>query len=569
MRTGACTEKALARALLQQLRMRVAEALEHVDRRAREPRDRGADGLLQPLLDDLLPRGHRCGALLLGVLVGQLVHFAISGEYRIGGLLLVMPAMAFCLTAFWFFGLYDAMAQSVPDELRNMTATMTLMYLCAEAVTLLHGFRGSHVWPLPWIAASWATSIFAVPIARAILRAKCAHRPWWGHPVVVLGAAKTGRLLVRTLRAQPQCGLKPVLMLDDDRSKHGTLRASLNEDVVEVRSTTQASTELLSPSLRAASDALLNDSVRVMSADLVGDLPPKPGLPNSSLRAPAARAEEKARAAMGSSEASERVDSSRPPPASAGNSVPSSHPSAPLSGTERPRGMFAEVEKIPVVGKLELAPVLARRLKIPYAIVAMPGLPSEKLLQLAERVGGVFSHLLIIPDLFGFASLGVPARDVGGILGIEVRQQLLLPWPRFAKRVMDVVLTALGGLCILPVFALLTLLIVLDSKGSPSTFRIGSDETAALPRLQVSNDARGRRSAAQERARLGSQAARGVRGVPQAEPRPARHAGRAGPAQVQPRRAAPAHQRPNGDMSLVGPRPYLEREIPDMEARRR
>ena len=182
-------------------------------------------------------------------------------------LLLVLPAIAFCLTAFWFFGLYDAMAQSPPDELRHMTSTITLMYLCAEAVTLLHG-NGGHVWPFAWVASSWLASVATVPLARAALRANCAHRAWWGHPVVVLGAAKTGRMLVRVLRAQPQCGLKPVLMLDDDRAKHGTLRASLNDDTVEVRSVTQASSELVTASMRAMTD-LVNDSVRVSASDLL------------------------------------------------------------------------------------------------------------------------------------------------------------------------------------------------------------------------------------------------------------------------------------------------------------
>ena len=72
----------------------------------------------------------------------------------------------------------------------------------------------------------------------------------------------------------------------------------------------------------------------------------------------------------------------------------------------RARGMFAEVEGVPVVGDLSLAPVLSKRLKIRYAVLAMPGLDSQKLLRLSEQVGSFFTHMLIIPDLFGFGSLG-------------------------------------------------------------------------------------------------------------------------------------------------------------------
>jgi Undecaprenyl-phosphate galactose phosphotransferase WbaP len=556
VRSGVCTEAALARALLQQLRMRAGDGRTNSSVAARaNPAFAGLKVPCSPVLTTLALVLTDAVALLVGVLVGQLVHLALSGEYRIGGLLLVLPAIAFCLAAFWFFGLYAAMAPSPPDELRNMTATITLMYLCAEAVTLLHGFRGSHVWPFAWIAASWATSLAVLPLARAALRARCAHRPWWGHPVVVLGAAKTGRLLVRVLRAQPRCGLKPVLMLDDDRAKHGTLRASLNEDTVEVRSTTQASSELVTPSLRAMTDSLLNDSARVLSSDLVGDIPS----PNSSLRSP----EERALTSTGL--ASRSASGNGPAPQSTSQAL--SQRAESMRG-ERPRGMFAEVEKIPVVGKLDLAPVLAKRLKIPYAIVAMPGLSSEKLLQLAERVGGVFSHLLIIPDLFGFASLGVPARAVGGILGIEVRQQLLLPGPRLAKRVMDVVLTTLGGLCILPVFAILTLCIVLDSRGSPFYFqeRLGQD---------------GRRFRAYKfRSMHGDGEAR-LKSVLESDPKLRAEYEEFHKLSRDPRvtrvgrvlRKFSLDELPQlynvlrGDMSLVGPRPYLEREIPDMEQR--
>src|SRR5262249_20353693 len=126
---------------------------------------------------------------------------------------------------------------------------------------------------------------------------------------------------------------------------------------------------------------------------------------------------------------------------------------------------FAEVDGVPVVGDLSLAPVLAQRLKIPYAVVAMPGVDSQKLLQIVERIGGKFSHLLIIPDLFGFATMGVPAKSLGGVLGVEVRQQLLLPGPRLAMRIMDVALTSVGVIFVLPFLVLIALLIKLDSKG--------------------------------------------------------------------------------------------------------
>jgi Undecaprenyl-phosphate galactose phosphotransferase WbaP len=120
---------------------------------------------------------------------------------------------------------------------------------------------------------------------------------------------------------------------------------------------------------------------------------------------------------------------------------------------------------VPVVGGVELAPSLARTRKIPYAIVAMPGVPRKRLLRLLEQYGTAFAHLLIIPDLFEFSSLWVCAKDMGGVLGLEVRQRLLMPGPRFAKFSIDLAATLLGGLLLLPLIIGIAVLIKLDSPG--------------------------------------------------------------------------------------------------------
>jgi hypothetical protein len=50
------------------------------------------------------------------------------------------------------------------------------------------------------------------------------------------------------------------------------------------------------------------------------------------------------------------------------------------------------------VGGLDLAPFLAKRLSIAYAIVAMQGQSARRLLRITEKIGGAFPHLLVIPE---------------------------------------------------------------------------------------------------------------------------------------------------------------------------
>ncbi|PZA06869.1 MULTISPECIES: undecaprenyl-phosphate galactose phosphotransferase WbaP [unclassified Meiothermus] len=124
-----------------------------------------------------------------------------------------------------------------------------------------------------------------------------------------------------------------------------------------------------------------------------------------------------------------------------------------------------EVERVPVVGGLERAGEFAR-MGVRHAVVAMPGVGRGRLLELLERHGMDFPHLILIPDLFGLSSLWVTSRDLGGVLGLEVRQKLLLPGPRLVKRAMDLGLVMVFALPLLLLVALLGLLIRLDSPGS-------------------------------------------------------------------------------------------------------
>jgi Undecaprenyl-phosphate galactose phosphotransferase WbaP len=124
-----------------------------------------------------------------------------------------------------------------------------------------------------------------------------------------------------------------------------------------------------------------------------------------------------------------------------------------------------EVGGVPVLGTLTMSPLLGRDLHIPYAIVAMPPEESKVVLRLTERWGKLFPHLIIVPELFDGRIMWLTARDLSGLLGLEVRQRLLLPGPRLAKRAIDLALTIVGGLLILPLIVLVALLVRLTSRG--------------------------------------------------------------------------------------------------------
>lgn len=117
------------------------------------------------------------------------------------------------------------------------------------------------------------------------------------------------------------------------------------------------------------------------------------------------------------------------------------------------------------MGPLSSCPVITKEQKIPYGIICMPGLSRLELLRCVDLYGRCFSHILIMPDLVGMASLGVSVREVGGILGLEVTQRLLQPLNRAIKRTIDVVITLASLPVMIPVVCAAALLIRVESRG--------------------------------------------------------------------------------------------------------
>lgn len=116
-------------------------------------------------------------------------------------------------------------------------------------------------------------------------------------------------------------------------------------------------------------------------------------------------------------------------------------------------------------GPLSRCLELARDRRISYAIVCMPGLSRKQTLQLLDRYGHCFSHIMVVPDLIGMASLGLRALEIGGVIGLEVTQKLLQPSAQFAKRLLDLAITLAISPFVMLTVAIAAILVRLESRG--------------------------------------------------------------------------------------------------------
>ncbi len=122
------------------------------------------------------------------------------------------------------------------------------------------------------------------------------------------------------------------------------------------------------------------------------------------------------------------------------------------------------IEGVPVLDPFMLASRM-RSQPCGYAVLAMPGVPHSEALSFVESCGLTFSHILVIPDLIGVSSLWVSPKSVGGMLGLEVNQKNLAYERRIPKRIMDLFIMCTAGWLWLPFIAIVMLWIRLDSRG--------------------------------------------------------------------------------------------------------
>jgi Undecaprenyl-phosphate galactose phosphotransferase WbaP len=120
-----------------------------------------------------------------------------------------------------------------------------------------------------------------------------------------------------------------------------------------------------------------------------------------------------------------------------------------------------EIGGIPVYKTEDVGRIASSGVK--HAIVAAPELSQSEFAEVMERGADAFPHLILIPDTDFLWKVGSHTRDLMGILGLQVRNNLLDNGSRLVKRAIDLASSALLTLFLLPLMAIISVLVVVES----------------------------------------------------------------------------------------------------------
>lgn len=118
------------------------------------------------------------------------------------------------------------------------------------------------------------------------------------------------------------------------------------------------------------------------------------------------------------------------------------------------------------LGTLDEIPEKAKSLAVKYAILAKDEDANCPVIQhIIKQYGILFPHLLFVPKAPLLNCSGIIPKDIGGILGLEVRHNLQIPQVYRLKRIIDFLLTIPCLIAGLPLMGLIAIRVKAGSPG--------------------------------------------------------------------------------------------------------
>ena len=124
-------------------------------------------------------------------------------------------------------------------------------------------------------------------------------------------------------------------------------------------------------------------------------------------------------------------------------------------------------QKFLLLGTVSDAETIIRESGVQTVIITAPGMDSARLEKLVTKIQPLVRDILFVPDLMmlPLGHVGVEPFYTEKVFMLSIRNNLARRRNRLAKRIFDLVATVVGGLLILPILLILAVLVGIDNKG--------------------------------------------------------------------------------------------------------
>lgn len=164
-------------------------------------------------------------------------------------------------------------------------------------------------------------------------------------------------------------------------------------------------------------------------------------------------------------------------------------------------------DKLPYFGHFDDVDEILRKYRIEEVIIALESTEHDRLKKVISRLEGSQLKIKILPDMYDILSGTVEMSNIFGALLIDVNSEVMPVWQRVFKRLIDIIISTIALIFLIPLFIVLAIVIKFSSPG-PIFFlqeRIGMngkpfqiikfrtmvpDAEKAGPQLSSSNDPR-------------------------------------------------------------------------------
>jgi Undecaprenyl-phosphate glucose phosphotransferase len=123
------------------------------------------------------------------------------------------------------------------------------------------------------------------------------------------------------------------------------------------------------------------------------------------------------------------------------------------------------IRGVPVLGSMRDLVDYARQWTIDMVVIALPLSADQRILGIIRQLRMLPVDIHLLSDAIGFHLTGRPFSRPAGVLAINVADRPISGWSFVAKRAIDVTIASLTLIALMPFFAVIAVLIKLDSHG--------------------------------------------------------------------------------------------------------